>query len=509
MKFEILLLSIILFIATFFRVYHVDTNPPGLYVDEVSIGYNAYKILTTGRDEYGEQFPLFFKSFGDYKMPLYIYSVSASMVIFGKSEFAIRFPAILSGILSVLVLYFFLKELIFLDKKRYYDTYIQWIPYLVAFLLAISSWHLQFSRAGFEVTLACFLFLLGSLLMTLFWKTQRVSFLYVSFFLYVLTVYSYHIFRIIAPVTIVFLSFVIYKKFLKQRKSLLLSLVAFFLISLPLLLFSFSSHGSERFAQTSSFAEYKVDSLMDKFKTYPIVYLRNYLSFFSLDFLFTFGDGNGRHQVPGFGLLYRWQLPFLILGVIYLLKKKKSLLKNVVFFLLFVSPVAAAVARPSPQSLRDLLMVFPLMVITAFGFIYLIEIFIKNKKIVFLLVLVVVIFEFSMYLHIYFQHYPKVNINDWDAGYKQIIQDAKKYEDKYEIIVVDSNFNLANIYFLFYNEKMKPYFVNTSWKKPKLWTGKKVLLIRKFYEVNKSDKIIHNVYLPNSNKDIVSQFWDL
>lgn len=509
MKFEVLLLSVIVFIAAFLRVYHVDTNPPGLYIDEAAIGVNAYEILTTGKDEYGKEYPLFFKSFGEYKMPLYIYAVSASMAVFGKNEFAVRFPAILSGVLSVVVLYFLLKELFILDKKKYSLTYKKWIPYLASFLLAVSPWSIHFSRGGFEVTLTAFLFLLGCLLMTLFWKTQKIVFLYSSFFLYVLTMYSYHVFRIVAPITILFLSIVIYKKFLKQRKSLLLSIAMVFFISLPLLLFSFSAHGSERFIQTSSFAEYKADSLVDKIVTYPMVFVKNYLSFFSLDFLFAYGDRNGRHQVPGFGLFYLWQLPFLIIGAFFLLKKKKSFLKNVVLFLILISLLAAAVARPSPHSLRDLLMVFPLTILISFGVVWFFVTLKRFKRLVFFAIVIIAIFEFSMYMHAYYKHYPNVNINDWDGGYKQIIQEAIPYESTYKKIVVDANFGLAYIYFLFYNDKISPYFVSTSWKKPKEWNGEKVLYIRKFYGENKSNIIIHNVYLPNPNKDIVAQFWSL
>ena len=509
MKLEILLLGCILLIAAFLRSYQITTNPPGLYLDEVSIGYNAYKILTTGKDEFGKSYPLFFKSFGDYKMPIYIYAVSSSMALFGKNEFAIRFPALITGTLSVIVLYFFVKELLLLDRKKYAEAYRKWCPYLAAFLLAISSWHIQFSRGGFEVTLAAFLYLFGSLLVTFFWKKQNILLLYFGYLLYILSMYSYHVFRIIVPLTLVFLSVVLYKRFIKQRKHIYAVTIGTVVLTLPLMLFSFSPHGSERFLQTSSFAEYKADTLLDKIKTYPLVYIKNYLSFFSLDFLFTFGDGIGRHQMSGFGLLYRWQLPFLLIGIVYLLRQKKSLLKNVIIFLLLVSPIAAAIARPSPHSLRSLMMVFPLTICIAFGLLYCFVIVKRFKRIAFFSLIIIASVEFSFYIHNYYVHYPKVNINDWDSGYKQIIQEAKPYEKKYDILVVDSNFTFLPTYFLFYNEDAKPYFVNTSWVKPKKWNGKKILLIRRFYEENKSDKIIHNVYLPNPNKDTVAQFWEL
>lgn len=500
------LLFVIVYLGFFLRSYQVNMNPPGLYIDEISIGNNAYDILTTGKDEYGKQYPLVFKSFGDYKMPLYIYAASVSMAVFGKNEFAVRFTAILSGTLSIIVLYFLLKELFFLDKEKYSNLYSEYIPYLASFILAISSWHLHFSRGGFEVTLAVFLFLLASWLITLFWKTQEATFLWGSYLCYVLTMYSYHAYRIIAPLAILALSIVIYKKFARQRRNLLLSVIIAVLIAFPLIS---SPHGLERFAITSSFVAYEANSLQEKIKIYPMVYLKNYLSFFSLDYLFTFGDGNGRHQLPGVGLLYRWQLPFLIIGIVFILKKKKSLLKNVILCLLFISPIAASIARPSPHSLRDLLMVFPLTILIAFGILYVVDKLKKFRKFVFCTILIIAILEFSLYIHHYYIHYPKVNIYDWGEGYKEIVHEALKYKGKYEILLIDDKFNKLDLYFNFYTDKITPHVINSSWKMPKDWNEKKIMLIRKFYEVNNSDRIIHNVYLPNASKDIVAQFWDV
>ena len=63
MKFLILFLIVIL--AFLLRFYQLSTNPPGLNLDEVAIGYNAYSILRTGRDEYGKFLPIVFRSHDD------------------------------------------------------------------------------------------------------------------------------------------------------------------------------------------------------------------------------------------------------------------------------------------------------------------------------------------------------------------------------------------------------------------------------------------------------------
>ncbi len=65
---------LVVFLATLFlHFYKLTSIPSGLNQDETSIGYNAYSVLTTGKDEYGKSYPIYFKSFGDEKLPVYIY----------------------------------------------------------------------------------------------------------------------------------------------------------------------------------------------------------------------------------------------------------------------------------------------------------------------------------------------------------------------------------------------------------------------------------------------------
>jgi len=88
----VLLFAIIL-IAFLLRVIKLSDIPASLSHDEVAIGYNAWSILKTGRDEYGVKFPLLFRSFDDYKLPGYVYLTAFSEFIFGLTPFAVRFPS--------------------------------------------------------------------------------------------------------------------------------------------------------------------------------------------------------------------------------------------------------------------------------------------------------------------------------------------------------------------------------------------------------------------------------
>ena len=142
------LIAIILF-GAFIRLFKLGEIPNGLQQDETSLGYNAYSILKTEKDEHGVFLPQNFQAFGEYKLPGYIYATVPSIFVFGFTPFAIRFPSALAGILSLVSIYVLTKFLFQVKEKEFKYTY--WsdqIPYIVTALVAINPWHIHFSRAA-------------------------------------------------------------------------------------------------------------------------------------------------------------------------------------------------------------------------------------------------------------------------------------------------------------------------------------------------------------------------
>ncbi len=131
----IIYLVVIIAITTLLRLLFLDTIPSGFSCDEAANGYEAYSILETMRDRYGKFMPLFLKILGnDYRESLYIFIIVPFIKIFGLNEFGTRFPAAQCGILTVISVYYFVKESF---NKR--------IGLISALLLAINPWHIQFS----------------------------------------------------------------------------------------------------------------------------------------------------------------------------------------------------------------------------------------------------------------------------------------------------------------------------------------------------------------------------
>src|SRR5438046_3421794 len=110
MKSKVFLIAI-LFIASLLRLWNLGSVPPSPDWDEVALGYNAYSIMQTGRDEYGKFMPIVLQSFDDYKPAIYIYSIIPLIPVFGLDIIAVRLPSAVFGILTVLATYFLVMEL--------------------------------------------------------------------------------------------------------------------------------------------------------------------------------------------------------------------------------------------------------------------------------------------------------------------------------------------------------------------------------------------------------------
>src|SRR3990167_8570139 len=146
------ILIAVLVVAALVRLWNLGINPPHLTPDEASLGYNAYSILKTGKDEFGKTLPIVFKSFGDFKPGFYVYLTVPSVAVFGLTEFATRFPSAFAGVLSVLLIFLIIKEL-FPERK--------YLPILGAFVSALNPWLVFFSRGAWEVNLSLTLTLIG------------------------------------------------------------------------------------------------------------------------------------------------------------------------------------------------------------------------------------------------------------------------------------------------------------------------------------------------------------
>ncbi len=458
---KVLLIFSILVLAFILRFYQLGQNPPSLDWDETAHGYNAYSILKTGRDEYGYKLPLYFRSFDDYKPPVYTYLVVPSIAIFGVKDFSVRFPSAFLGTLTILFTYLMVKEL-FQNKK---------IALFSAFFLAISPWHLQFSRVAFETNSAIFFsvigtwaFLKGILALgkkiTLWMSLAALSF--------GINLYVYHNARVFIPLFSLVLIFLFRRKLISKLKFILIPAIIALIFSIFLIPIVTSISGQLRYKGTSIFGDvsplYKSSEqiLQDqnqgqaligkilhnrRFIYIPIL-TSNYLSHLNPDFLFFDADMD-RHHAPLIGLLYLWDLPFLILGIYYLVNKKFEKKSRIIVFAWFLlAPVAAAVTWGVPHALRSEIYLPTFQIFTTIGIYYFLK---RHPKIIFSIsVFLLLISNFTFYLHQYYIHMPYEFSKAWLYGRREAALFTDSVKDNYDKVIISTKLEQPHEFWLYY-----------------------------------------------------------
>lgn len=470
MKYKVILFLIFL-MAFILRFWQLGQNPPSLDWDEASLGYNAFSLLKTGKDEYGTFLPLSIRSFGDYKPPLYTFLTTVPIAIFGLNEFSTRFISSLFGFLTVIVAYFFIRELF---PKRNYLFYI-----LFTLFFAVSPWHIQFARIAFEANTALFFSLCG---LWLFFKGLKKEFYFsFSFLFFVLATYTYHSPRLVIPLLIIGLGLIYRKQIRQNLKGFIAGLLIFIILFIPIVQQMRST--SARFGSVTVLNpdEKLVTSIkaieLDKNRNdwlgmlthnRRIVFAREvlggYLDHFNFDFLFLTGDSPGRHHAAGMGMLYFWDLPFVIFGF-YLLLKEKSKEKLFLLWWFLVAPAASALTAGTPHAVRALMYLPTFQVFTAVGIIGLLDLLrisLKRKGIVLIFIFGLFLLNFFYYLHMYYVHTPREYSQWWQYGYKEAVQTVAKYEKNFDRIIVTYRYDQPYIYFLFYNQ-IDPQWYQKNW----------------------------------------------
>lgn len=462
-------LVLIFLVGTFLRFVLLGEFPVHLSIDEVAIAYDSYSIGLTGKDQWGQSFPLAFRSIGDYKAPLLIYLMSPIMAIFALTEFNTRFVIAAVGSASIIAVYLFVKEV---TKKKP-------LAFLAAFSLSVSPWHLQFSRGTFEAVLGVFLVVCAT---TFFLKAAyggRKLFFYVSAFLFALSLYAYHAQRLFVPLLVLSLA-IIYKKELFAKVSSIVGPVIFgFIILLPLIPVMLSPAGQHRAQVTFITRDYELNRILhdsnDRLTGMQKVFDNNflltldfwrerYLGYTDLNFLFRQGVKLTQPNVPDVGILHFIELPFFLVGAFLIWRgnlvdrKRKWLL----FSWMILGPLGASLANNEQHALRSLTLIPIPQIFVAIGA-WGVYKKVRNSygKIALRVFLVGgYLYGILYWSNVYFVHFPVQFSEFWMDGWKQAAVYAGRESVNYEEVIVDPRFGsigpetvgVPYLYFLFYNQ---------------------------------------------------------
>ncbi|MBT7309364.1 MAG: hypothetical protein HN846_01445 [Candidatus Pacebacteria bacterium] len=380
---KIILLAIIGF-SFFLRFYKLESLPQAFFTDEAALGYNGWSLMTTMKDEYGQFLPLTMRSFDDYKPAVYSYLTIPFIAVSGLTQATSRAPAALFGALLPLFIYLLIERL---TKNKS-------LALISSLVVVLTPWHIEISRTAIEAGVALSLTIFALLMLA----RKKVA---LGLIALLITLFTYHTARIIAPIIILAALFFKVLKISKVGKIFLYSITA-----LGILLAVTAS--SSRFGQISIFSDQESKLLREEairedggpiktsllatriFHNKPLsaiqAFSKSYISNTSLSYLFLGGAQPPRATIPETGQFLLFFLPFFILGLAASIKSSTNFDKWLLFWLFFAPVPASLTTAEIPHTYRTLFMLPPIAIfiargiLTSLSFVKKLKLTIKIKK---------------------------------------------------------------------------------------------------------------------------------
>ncbi|MDX1535146.1 MAG: hypothetical protein R3346_00030 [Candidatus Spechtbacterales bacterium] len=393
-----LVLLFVIAFGVFFRFWHLSEIPPGIYPDEAKNANDAIETLLTG------EYKLFYPE-NNGREGLYIWIIAWSYKLFGISVYALKFPGALMGTLTIIGTYLATKEMLRYAtndnghnlKIKLSQIGIETAALLSSGFLALSFWHVNFSRIGFRAIMVPLLLSFG-----LYWtfKTLRTKKFWPSVFAGItwgLGFYTYTAFRaaLIIPFGIVTIAFIGY--ILETKPKINLSFFEksyikdgwwkvdnMFIVMIATMapMLSYFYKNPEHFMSRATGI-----SVFDKAEP-MIAFLKNLGA--HVQMLFFVGDSNWRHNFsedPGlmlpvaimflFGVLYS----FIAIGGGFKRKNWNSIVVHLTLFgglNLMVLPAALA-TEGIPHALRAIGLMPFVFIYAGLGFLYIVRLIFPHK----------------------------------------------------------------------------------------------------------------------------------
>ncbi len=352
-RYRIVFVPVVVVLLFFLYVDGLSTNPPGFYVDESGIAYNAYLISHTGAGEFGGRFPLFFQFYTggwtQWANPTQIYLLAIPFLIFKPSIWLARVYSASWVFAACLVLGFLARQIS--GRRR--------IGVIVTLLALLTPWLFEVSRLVFETffyPMALVLFLVA-----VYYAQRKQSWSRLTIGTLVATLmlltYTYTSGRLLGP--LLAFGLVLFATSRERLIGVAKTWLLFGITLLPILVFKLS-HPQ---ALTQRF--YLISYIKPESPWREIVpkFIRRYLEDFSLISLLIDGDGNPRHHMPGsLGSFLAGVFILAIIGVVIVLARHwRDPWWRFILFGTLVSVVPGALTLDQFHSLR--LVAYPIFLL--------------------------------------------------------------------------------------------------------------------------------------------------
>jgi len=439
---SVILFLCLLTIAFVLRVIMLDTLPPALFRDEAEKAINGFSLAFSGCDVDNRFLPLFIRVFGVTTSAIYQYACVPFMWLLGPSEWGARLPAVTVAMLTIIFNYLFMARAVNRQTAM-----------IASLFLAISPWHIIFSRWGQQ---GIFLPMFASLSMygAVYWQqTSRLRGIILSAVCAALMLYAYDVARLFVPLMLLGSAIIWRKTILSHIKVFAIAVSCGILVTLPvawLLLFN-TDAAQARFSTISIFSQGA------PFSSIIGTFLRNYWNHWSIDFLLLYGDAELRHGA-GVGVLNPVEWFALPLAVVYFLLRHN---KQSAFWLCWMLawPVAASLTRIGvPHALRSIVALPGIQDIAAIGIGWGIASFPqKYRKGVIPVFVLITLTAFIRFATTYYSPvYRQLSAPNWQYGIKQSIEQLAP--------LFESDATTTNTQVIFYSfqgaEYLVPYYAH-------------------------------------------------
>ncbi|MFH1714562.1 MAG: glycosyltransferase family 39 protein [Candidatus Nealsonbacteria bacterium] len=339
----VFLVLLILILASFFRLWQINEIPPGIYPDEAMNANQA--VISPGEIFYPEN---------NGREGFFVNLAWLSFSVFGVSVWSFKLISALAGILTVFGIYLLAKELFNNSEK---------LALFSSFFLAVSFWHVNFSRIGFRAILVPLILTFAFYFILKGFRTKNIWNFVAGGAIYGLGFHTYISFRLsVLLLFLVFLFFLISYLKQKQSKRFFLFTACFlvftFIIALPMGIY-FLQNPQDFIGRATGVSVFSQEN--------PIK-LTMISTLFHLGMFNIIGDPNWRHNFSSSPQLF---FPIGILFLLGLFASVKRLIKPAHFilvsWLLIMLLPGILTFEGIPHSLRTIGAIIPAYILAGLG----------------------------------------------------------------------------------------------------------------------------------------------
>lgn len=310
---ELVIFLGLMFVAFLLRIWKFGSVPYGMNQDGAMAAVDAKALADHGTDRFGMFFPAHFTAWGYAQMSVLLsYCMVPFFKLFGMNVIMARLPMLLASMGGLAALYFIAKRLLGV-----------WGAQVTLVFAACNPWHFMQSRWALDCNLLPHVFLIGLCFM-LKGVSEKRRWLYVSMAIFALCLYCYGIAFYVVPVFLLVMALYLVAKKLVRAWEALLCVLVFGLVSWPVCLtMAINAFGWKTIRTFFCTMPYFQDSVRSKdilfFCDDKMAQLK--LNFEALKNVYWNGDNLPWNTVPGFGVITRCFLPFVLLGICACVKR--------------------------------------------------------------------------------------------------------------------------------------------------------------------------------------------